>query len=87
MQYNISPETFVEGEFLPNADVDDMIDRKVEAPADYTLAANGRYFRKDKQGFLPEMMEKMYNERKGYKKKMLEAEAELELVNERLLQL
>ena len=51
------------------------------------MAANGRYFRKDKQGFLPEMMERMYTERKSYKKKMLEAEAELELINKRLAQL
>ena len=48
------------------------------------MAANGHYFSKEKQGFLPEMMELMYNERKGYKRKMLEAESELEEINKRL---
>jgi DNA polymerase elongation subunit (family B) len=42
-----------------------------------SLAANGVTFRKDRQGFLPKLMETMYEERKMYKKKMLECKAEL----------
>ena len=72
---------------MTDVSIEDIIDRKVETHEEYSMAGNGRYFRKDKQGFLPEMMEKMYNERKGYKKKMLEAEAELELINKRLTQI
>ena len=87
MQYNISPETMVEDDWLVDVKVDDIIDRKVDSHEHHAMAANGRYFRKDKQGFLPEMMERMYTERKSYKKKMLEAEAELELINKRLAQL
>jgi len=36
-------------------------------------AANGCMYRKDTQGFLPQLMEKMYNDRVIYKDKMLEA--------------
>jgi len=42
----------------------------------YSIAANGVCFRRDKQGFLPALMEKMYQERKHYKKLMLQAEKE-----------
>lgn len=83
MQYNISPETFIEGEYQ-DISIEDIIDRKIETSEDKCMAANGHYFSKEKQGFLPEMMELMYNERKGYKHKMLEAETELEQINERL---
>jgi DNA polymerase elongation subunit (family B) len=83
MQYNISPETFVEGEYQ-DIGIEDIINRKVETSDDMCMAANGHYFSKEKQGFLPEMMELMYNERKGYKRKMLEAESELEEINKRL---
>ena len=88
MQYNISPETMVEDEFMIDVKVDDIIDRNVDTHPHHAMAGgNGRYFRKDKQGFLPEMMNRMYTERKSYKKKMLEAESELELINKRLAQL
>ena len=35
---------------------------------------NGALFRTKKQGFLPEMMQEMYNDRTIYKKKMLIAQ-------------
>ena len=87
MQYNISPETMVEDEFMIDVKVDDIIDRNVDTHPHHAMAGNGRYFRKDKQGFLPEMMNRMYTERKSYKNQMLEAESELELINKRLAQL
>jgi len=40
---------------------------------DYAVCANGAMFRKDVQGFLPRLMQEMYNERKIYKRKMLDA--------------
>ena len=55
-------------------------------PADYLaaakndqvcVAANGVAFRKDKQGFLAALMETMYEERKHYKKLMLECKRTL----------
>jgi DNA polymerase elongation subunit (family B) len=83
MQYNISPDTFVEGEYV-QTDMDDMIDGIVpDFPKDKVLAANGHLFRKDKQGFLPEMMQTMYDERSLYKKEMIIAQKELETTKDK----
>jgi DNA polymerase elongation subunit (family B) len=86
MQYNISPDTFVNGEYQ-DVSLDKIIDGEIDAPESMCLTANGHYYRKDFQGFLPEMMELMYNERVTYKKKMLEAQAELEEINKQLKEL
>ncbi len=42
------------------------------------VTPNGALFKTDSQGFLPEMMETMYNERVIYKKRMLKAKKEYE---------
>ena len=44
----------------------------------YALCANGAQYRKDFQGFLPKLMEKMYNDRVIFKKKMLQAKQQYE---------
>jgi len=77
MQYNISPETFVTR--LPNFNsIDELLDGTMSHNCPHSIAANGCVYRKDKQGFLPELMEKMYNDRVIYKKKMLEAKQRYE---------
>jgi DNA polymerase elongation subunit (family B) len=43
-----------------------------------TLTPNGQFFRTDKQGFLPKMLEEMYEDRKKFKKLMLQAKQEYE---------
>ena len=79
MQYNISPETFVTR--LPDFDkIDILLNGNWSTNCPHAIAANGCIYRKDKQGFLPALMEKMYNDRVVYKKKMIEAKKELELV-------
>ena len=40
---------------------------------DYAVCPNGAMYRKDVRGFLPTLMEKMYDERKAFKKKMLKS--------------
>ena len=40
---------------------------------DTAVCANGAMYRKDKRGFLPELMDKMYAERVIFKKKMIAA--------------
>ena len=42
----------------------------------FSVAANGVCFRKDRLGFMPELMEKFYAERKHYKKLMIAAQKE-----------
>jgi len=78
MQYNISPDTFVEGKFA-QISVDKLIAGETpECPKDMVLTANGHYYNRTFQGFLPEMMQTMYDERSLYKKQMIEAEKELQ---------
>jgi DNA polymerase elongation subunit (family B) len=71
MQYNISPETFVEGKHT-SITIDRLLSGEYEPDGEHCMAANGHYFRRDKQGFLPEMMETMYSDRSKYKKMMIE---------------
>jgi DNA polymerase elongation subunit (family B) len=79
MQYNISPETLLE-ERHPSVTVDKILNKDLtfELYKDYAVCANGAMYRKDVRGFLPELMEKIYNERVIFKKKMLAAEQEYE---------
>ena len=87
MQYNISPETIVRegyGSTRGFVGVDDIlhveeIEHIEEAKEkDLCIAANGVCFTKEFQGFLPELMEKMYADRKMYKKKMIECQKQKE---------
>ena len=79
MQYNISPETLLE-ERHPSATVDRILNEEInfELYKDNAVCANGSMYRKDVRGFLPELMEKIYTERKIFKKKMLTAKQEYE---------
>jgi DNA polymerase elongation subunit (family B) len=79
MMYNISPETLLE-EKHPTVSVSKILDQNLnfELYKDYAICANGAMYRKDVRGFLPELMEKIYNERVIFKKKMLAAEQEYE---------
>jgi len=78
MQYNISPETLLD-ERHPSVNVEKILNEEVnfEMYKDYAVCANGAMFRKDKRGFLPELMERMYKERKAFKKEMLKSKQKL----------
>jgi DNA polymerase elongation subunit (family B) len=86
MMYNISPETLLE-EKHPTVSVDKILNQSLsfEMYKDYAVCANGAMFRKDVRGFLPELMEKIYNERVIFKKKMLVAEQEYEKTKDKEL--
>ena len=77
MQYNISPETLWETRH-PSASVEGILNEQVSIDGDFAVCANGAQYRKDVRGFLPELMETIYNERTIYKKKMLAAKQEYE---------
>ena len=49
------------------------------------MTPNGAIFRTDKKGFLPELMEKMYNDRVKFKRKMLEVKQEYENTKDKKL--
>jgi DNA polymerase elongation subunit (family B) len=79
MQYNISPETLVEQRH-PSVTVDKILNQEIDFDPykEYAVCANGAMYRKDVRGFLPELMEKIYEDRTIYKKKMLAAKQEYE---------
>jgi DNA polymerase elongation subunit (family B) len=80
MQYNISPETLVGQEKVKGMSVDKLLDKKVDTSIlkDVTLTPNGALFKTTKRGFLPEIMQSMYDDRVKYKKLTLQAKQEYE---------
>ena len=86
MQYNISPETLVNGHIEPvKGMVDEILKGKINKDTEHCMTPNGALFRKDKRGFLPELMEGMYNDRVKYKRRMLDAQQEYENTGEKSL--
>lgn len=83
VQYNMSPETIVnDSSYGMPCDVDFYL-KGVDLPPEVremnvAVAANGVMFRKDKQGFLPEIIESYYTERKATKKQMLGVQQQYE---------
>ena len=77
MQYNISPETLRETRHSSTS-VERILNKEVEIDGEYAVCANGAQYRKDVHGFLPEMMQKMYDSRVIFKKKMIKAKQEYE---------
>ena len=77
MQYNISPETLTNDRH-PTVTVDRILQQEVDIDGDLAVCANGAQYRKDVQGFLPLMMQKMYNSRVVFKKKMIKAKQQYE---------
>ena len=74
MQYNISPETIL-GKWEDEIGVMGLLrkefDTSIWKEKDVTVTPNGSVYRRDKQGFLPKLMEKMYANRVKYKKKLI----------------
>ena len=80
VQWNMSPETIVDN-VREDIDPDKCLAGYQNQNPDYALAANGVYFRKDKQGVLPKIIVDYYNERKAVKKKMLASQQEKETID------
>jgi DNA polymerase elongation subunit (family B) len=86
MQYNISPETLVNDGGKPEQGmVDKILDGVLRSSNEHCMTPNGAFFRKDIKGFLPELMENMYNDRVKYKKLMLEVKQEFENTGDKSL--
>ena len=89
MEFNISPDTIVSpADYTPGMEaimnnmdisVDDLLKnapafRDKLVPEKVTLTPNRQFFTIEKHGFLPEIMQMMFDDRKKYKKLMLQAE-------------
>ena len=83
MQYNISPETLVT-RLKDKVSIDDLLVGGASQFGDYlnktncTIAANLCIYTKEKRGFLPSIMDRMYDDRTKYKKQMIECKKEYE---------
>lgn len=88
-QYNIGSETFIESadyteemRFVISSEVtvDRLLNKSIDLSniSDVTITPNGQFFKKDKQSFFSEIMEKMYESRSLYKKKMIDAQKKYE---------
>ena len=90
MQHNISPEKMVKGGARMDVNVQSMLDGNVDLSAlkqtNRTVTPNGVMFTRDKQGFLPELMETFYEERKEWKKKMIQYQIEKESCKDKVRQ-
>jgi DNA polymerase elongation subunit (family B) len=83
MQYNISPDTYVGMEddmsierLLDNMMGDEL--RQKLLSTNTNMTPNGAMFTKNKVGFLPTLMETMYNDRSMWKKRMIDAKKKYE---------
>lgn len=91
MGYNISPDTIMDVEDVESkykvrisAKIEDLLSRKTDLSPlkkyNLCMTANGQFFQRTKRGFLPKLMEDMFNERKAAKKKMLDLQQEIEII-------
>ena len=81
MQYNMSPETIADGE-ITQFDIENVLTKSSQPDnRGKALAANGQYFRTDKPGIIPFIIDEMYKERVGIKQEMITAQKELQKVD------
>lgn len=88
VEWNISPDTILDRDPFPSShpEKEDIVKMIVNEKFDnyqiknenILMAANGYYFSREKQGFIPEIVENMYSMRKEYKKKMSQKNKEAE---------
>lgn len=87
MQYNVSTDKIVDG-VLDGISIDSMLNKQNDLSflkeENLTVTPNGSLFKVDNQGFMPEIIETMFIDRQKYKKVMLAAQKELELIQKEL---
>jgi DNA polymerase elongation subunit (family B) len=79
---NFSPDTIVD-KIIPGVTVDKLISKSMDLSSlkenDYSMSATGQLYRRDKESFLAQLMSWMFEQRKIYKSKMIQAEKDLEI--------
>lgn len=77
VQWNMSPETLLKGDIEDGVTVEKLLNGYTTR-RDKSMAATGQYFDRHRQGFMPKIIEQMYDERVQIKKKMLEKKSRYE---------
>lgn len=81
MQYNMSPETIVDG-VLHGVNVETLLEkREMKIPENCCVSSTGQLFRNDVIGIFPKIVEREYEQRTLMKKKALEAKQKLEKID------
>ena len=78
LQYNLSPETYVESH-REGVSQQMVLDGNYQNNTEYAVCANGACFSKDKVGIIPEIIDEYYGNRKLIKQEMLKVESEIEV--------
>lgn len=90
---NISPETLVQKIVDPSIQNQQLVEQLKNSELknyskhkenDFTLSANGQFFRKDKKGMIPEIMENLIKKRKEANSELIKMKLELEEINKQL---
>jgi DNA polymerase elongation subunit (family B) len=81
-EWNLSPEMIESRQYVGEWTVDEFLERKPTVDPDYALAANGLQTRRDEEGFLPNMLKTLYDERNRFKGLMKKAKKELEAIKD-----
>lgn len=91
MQYNMSPETIVDkvhsfdllkrdntnGSY--ESSVEYLLDQnKLDVAPEHCMAGTGQFFNVTERGLFPQLVDNLYNERKQYKKQMLDVEQRIQ---------
>ena len=87
MQWNVSPDTIIDQEAVP-VTVDGLLDRKYDLgflkEQEMAMTANGHKFDISKKGFLPKILDRMFQDRNYYKNLMIENEKKLVEIEEEM---
>lgn len=78
LQYNLSPETYVE-DARDYVSQDMVLDGSYQNKTEYAVCANGACFSKDKPGIIPQIIDEYYGNRKVIKQEMLKVEQQIEV--------
>jgi DNA polymerase elongation subunit (family B) len=84
MQYNMSPETYIENR-RENVSIDMVLEGKYKNnDPSVSVAANGVCFSNEKIGIIPSIIKEMYSARKAIKQEMLKQEQHIELIKKEI---
>ena len=78
LQYNLSPETYVE-DARDYVSQDMVLDGSYQNKTEYAVCANGACFSKEKPGVIPQIIDEYYGNRKIIKQEMLKVEQQIEV--------
>jgi len=79
VQWNMSPETIMKGRADSRVNPDSILEGyKPTITENVGVCGSGQMFSNEKQGFMPKIIEEMYDERVAIKKKMIASKKELE---------